>query len=185
MYIHLVPHFGKMFSLFFFFSVLLPTTIFLCSAENSKTPIHLSEFYMLEVEQSFVESLVDVTIFIEALIKNVTTDLLNKCNDDILTATSAKQKNAFSWLNKPFPTITYKEAISILEKEKTNIKNPIRPEDGLTKEQELFLVQYIDSPVFVVDWPQNMKPFYMRKSKTNAANVRRLKMIIFVSFLNR
>lgn len=132
-------------------------------AENSKTPIHLSEFYMLEAEQPFVTAISDITSTIESLLKNVTQTVLDRCPADLAEATRhAKHSPDYSWLDHPFATITYSEALAILLNHSSSVKCSAHQTDGLSKEQELFLVQHIGRPVFVVEWPRTMKPFYAR-----------------------
>lgn len=141
-------------------------------AENSKSPIHLAEFYMIEAEKSFVESIEDVAICIESMIKSVTRDVLDRCEADVLNATPGRCQGDYSWLDKPFPTLTYAEAIHIIDQHRDVFKSSVNGNDGINKEKELFLVKHVGTPVFIVDWPKAMKPFYMRQSQQNPNNVR-------------
>lgn len=137
-------------------------------AENSNSPIHMSEFYMIEGEESFVDGVEDITRRIESTIKTVTKCLLDgnaKEINDVLTIDGSDQENQtienrFNWLDKPFETITYTEASEILQK-----KQNFDPKLGLSKSDELFLVKHFEKPVFVVNWPKELKPFYMRTCK--------------------
>lgn len=149
-----------------------------CRSENSKTPHHLAEFYMLEVELSFIESITEVCTFIETMTKQVTGDILNACEADIVEAL-CKKPIALSWLDRPFPIISYNEAISILQFHREHLKFPVCPEYGLAKDHELFLVKHIGGPVFVIDWPTEQKPFYMRQKK-NQSNIVRFKCLFSV-----
>lgn len=124
---------------------------------------------MLEVEQCFIESITDVCSFIETMIKCVTIEILNVCEADVIEARCKKSLD-LSWLNKPFPIISFDEAISILKLHKEHLKFPVCPKYGLAKEHELFLVNHIGSPAFVIDWPFEQKPFYMRQKK-NQLNI--------------
>ena len=66
-------------------------------------------------------------------------------------------------LKSPFATLTYKEGMDMLLKNRTSFKSP--PQDGadLGSEHELFLVQQMGGrPTFLIDWPADIKPFYMR-----------------------
>lgn len=138
-------------------------------AENSKSPVHLSEFYMLEVEKAFVDSIHDICSFLEDMTKSVTNEILMKSESDVINArlknSNEKLLDNFSWIEKIFPIISYDDAISILEKNKSFLKQPINKSSGLAKDHELFLVKHFDAPIFVVDWPSEMKPFYMRHKK--------------------
>lgn len=116
---------------------------------------------MLEAEQGFVTDTTDITTLSEAMLKNVTSEILDKCEEDIVNASKlARQPVDFNWLLKPFITLTYAEAIEILLHHTNELKTPVQGE--LSKEHELFLVRKLGSPVFVVDWPVALKPFYMR-----------------------
>lgn len=148
-------------------------------AENSRTPLHLAEFYMLEVEQSFVSSIDDISLFIENMVKSVTRELLDVCAEDIQNA-KPSQTETCEWLEKPFVMLTYREAVKILEAHTDQLKTPLNSREGLSKEQELFLVRHIGSPVFVVEWPSEMKPFYMRHSESNPKMVQRVFYKLFI-----
>lgn len=125
---------------------------------------------MLEAEQGFVTDTTDITTNCEAMLKNVTADILDKCEEDIMNASKiAKQSVDFNWLQKPFITLTYAEAIEILLRHTDELKTPVQGE--LSKEHELFLVKKLGGPVFIVDWPVALKPFYARpRGGCNAAD---------------
>ncbi|XP_031624657.1 probable asparagine--tRNA ligase, mitochondrial [Contarinia nasturtii] len=141
-------------------------------AENSRGPIHMSEFYMIEAEESFVESIEDVTNRIESTIKSVTKQLLDENAKEIHDAHNAYRasledqtesqslEERLNWIEKPFETITYAEAAEILQKHYNSSAN-----DGLSKSDELTLVKHFGKPVFVVNWPRELKAFYMRRCK--------------------
>lgn len=136
-------------------------------AENSKSPVHLSEFYMLEAEECFVESILNTTTIIEDMIKVVTKQVLDNCEEDILNVQGKKNFDC-SWIDKKIPIIEYKTAVEILKENQEKLTKPVNQKDGLSKEHELFLVKHLNSPVFVIDWPAQMKPFYMRKKGENS-----------------
>lgn len=118
---------------------------------------------MLEAEQAFVTGIADITATIESLLKGVTRTVLDRCPADLAAATKhAKHTPDYTWLDQPFATITYAEALAILLANHHSVKCSSQQTDGLSKEQELFLVQHIGRPVFVVEWPAAMKPFYTR-----------------------
>lgn len=132
----------------------------------------MSEFYMIEAEECFVENIRDITARIEDTIKTVTNNLLNnhiKDIQDAIKASSVDEKidpdyeNRFKWLEKSFPVITYTEAAQILQKQYDfDVKL------GLSKKDEFTLVEYFQAPLFVIDWPRDLKPFYMRTCKHDA-----------------
>lgn len=120
-------------------------------AENSKSRLHLSEFYMLEVEMAFVEDLQTLKDMTENLIKNVTRNVLKKCGSDITLLRGDNE--GLDWLDKPFVSVTLQEALTILGEGEAG---------DLSKEQELRLVELTGAPTFVTHWPATSKPFYAR-----------------------
>lgn len=124
---------------------------------------------MLEAEKAFVESIEETAVTIEDMIKTVTNTLLDTVPAEIEQATPKELtvETRFSWLDKPFPRITYAEAQDILQKNKHHLQNGFVPSKDLNSEQELFLVQHLQSPVFVIGWPKELKPFYARQNKDN------------------
>jgi len=135
-------------------------------AENSKSRLHLSEFYMIEAEQAFIDSTEELIKIIEKTTSTVVESLLEQSSDEInhyRKAISASEDNDPTNLVKvPYEVITYHKACDVLEKENC-FKNPIVRGEPMTKEHELFLVKYNgQKPIFVVDWPKNLKPFYTK-----------------------
>ncbi|KAI7868440.1 asparaginyl-tRNA synthetase [Spinellus fusiger] len=140
-------------------------------AEASVTSRHLAEFWMLEAEMAFVDNvdqLLDVT---EASIKHTIRHVLAKCPDDVSLFASWVEKNIIHRLNtvleKPFKRITYTEAIEILLKarkeRKISADFPVVWGNSLPAEHERYLCStYYNSPLFVTDYPEAIKPFYMR-----------------------
>ncbi|XP_076273390.1 asparagine--tRNA ligase, mitochondrial isoform X2 [Rhynchophorus ferrugineus] len=128
-------------------------------AENSKTRFHLAEFYMLEIEKGFLENLSELLQTTEDIIKKVTVSLLDTYMDDINVC--ANENMDFSWIDKPFNIITFTEAVDILN---TKLNKPTSSKGGLLKEHELLLTEYFNNrPVFVINWPKDEKPFYMKE----------------------
>ncbi|XP_014218925.1 probable asparagine--tRNA ligase, mitochondrial [Copidosoma floridanum] len=142
-------------------------------AENAKSRLHLSEFYMIEAEIAFMSSLEELAAEVELLVKSVTANLLEKGSSDLKTIQAPEP----TWLGKNFGFITYQEAVNILEKNADKLSIPIKNE-GLAKEHELFLVQHFgDVPVFVVEWPTNSKPFYMKQCEDDYTKVKALDLV--------
>lgn len=169
-----VYNFGPAFRWVFFDcqfkSPLLNLYIAVHRAENSKSPIHMSEFYMIEAEEGFIDGIEDITQRIENVIRTVTSELLDKHAAEIDAASNKEFKSdgeRFAWLQKPFPLLTFAEAIEILTKHAEKLTSPVRKSTGLAKEHEIFLVKHIGSPLFVINWPSALKPFYMRRCKTD------------------
>ncbi|PSN35927.1 putative asparagine--tRNA ligase [Blattella germanica] len=143
-------------------------------AENSRTRLHLAEFYMIEAEAAFIESLTDLLKIMESMIKDVITAVLDKCADDIqMLNSSYENKDVVSnLLQKPFEVMTYDEALNILERHQENFGVQAWRGKSLGKEHELFLVKHAgECPVFVIDWPAEIKPFYMKSSTEDASKV--------------
>lgn len=137
-------------------------------AENSKSRLHLSEFYMLETEVAFADSIHQIAEEAETLIKSVTKSMLEKNAADF-HAMGAKEPN---WLDKPFPYITYEDAIHILEQNSDKLNVPINRSEGIVKDHELFLVEHnAGVPLFILEWPKDSKPFYMRETKHDPTKV--------------
>lgn len=151
-------------------------------AENSKSAIHLSEFYMLELEESFIESIDDVIATISKLFRVTGKEFLDASIDDIQRINRGnkefKLEENFNWIEKEFKILTFNEAFEIIQKNSDKFRNPPKFDDGLSKEQELFLASYCQSPCFVIDWPKNQKSFYMREKKENPEIVDALDFIV-------
>lgn len=142
-------------------------------AENSKSPCHLAEFYMLEGEVAFMDQLEDLTALLKDMIKNVTRSVLDSSGTDIgyLLKTgdneSSEVDSEFKWLEREIPTISYQEALKILADHSDQITIPVNTAEGLAKNHELFLTKYFNGPCFVAYFPQEIKPFYMKQNKEN------------------
>ena len=67
--------------------------------------------------------------------------------------------------------MTYEKALDILERHSDKFSSHVQRGKGLGKEHELFLVKYADCPVFVIDWPADIKSFYMKQSKQDISKV--------------
>lgn len=143
-------------------------------AENSKSRLHLSEFYMLEAEAAFVTTLRDITEEIELLIKSVTRALIEKGATDMRLLGAPEP----DWIDKKFGYITYDEAVIILENHGNHLTFPLKYGDAFSKEHELFLVQYNNGvPIFIVNWPKEIKPFYMRECQDDTSKVEALDLL--------
>lgn len=149
-------------------------------AENSISPNHLAEFTMVEAEEAFVETTEQLATRIDHMVKSITTQLLNKAEADIQRANGKVEPTAsrFDWLNREFHRLTYAEVGKILTENNDKLKNRFDATKGLNREQELFLVNYCQAPLFVIDWPKQIKPFYMRASKQNPDVVEALDFLV-------
>ncbi|KLJ08500.1 asparaginyl-tRNA synthetase [Blastomyces silverae] len=152
-------------------------------AEKSDTPRHLSEFYMLEVEMNFVQSLDSLTDTVESLIRDLTKRLYESpVAEEIFTAKKTGESGQESvdqglrprWLGiiegGKWPRITYTNAIELLQKavesKAATFNFPPAWEEGLHLEHEKFIVDEVGKgcPVFVTHYPKMVKPFYMAPS---------------------
>ena len=134
-------------------------------AENSNTKIHASEFWMIEPEIAFAD-LQDNMDLAEDMLKYIIKDVFERCPSEInffdkFVEKGLKQKLQ-KVLNSKFKVVTHKEAINILIENKSKFEvTPVQGKD-LATEHEKFLTNYFDGPVFVIDWPKDIKAFYMR-----------------------
>lgn len=146
-------------------------------AENSRSRLHLAEFYMLEAEIAFIDRIEDLMSPIEKLIKNVTKMVLDTNENDISVCRNDGTVN-FAWLEKDFAVMTYAEAENVL-KNHQEFENGFRTENGITKEHEFFLVKHCGNiPVFVINWPKDIKPFYMRECPNDTSMVAALDLLV-------
>ena len=139
-------------------------------AEPHNTPRHLSEFWMVEPEIFFLSSLKDLVGIIEETIKQVVDKVLIAAEDDISFFASQNMVDLMdlkALVSEPFATVSFEEAIGILEKAHATspFENRIDRKNGLHKEHERFLCEKVfKTPVFVTHFPFDQKPFYMKSS---------------------
>ena len=135
-------------------------------AENSNTARHAAEFWMIEPEIAFAE-LTDDMALAEEMIKYLINYLMSNCYEEMEFFNNFIDKELFSRLqnvaNSEFGHITYTEAVSILEKNRDKFEFPVYWGADLQTEHERFLTEQIfKKPVFVTDYPKDIKAFYMR-----------------------
>ena len=135
-------------------------------AENSNTQRHAAEFWMIEPEMAFAD-LSDYMDNAEAMIKYVIRTVLEKCPDEIAFFNSFVDKGLRERLehvaSSDFGRVSYTEAVEILQK--NNDKFDFKVEWGvdLQTEHERYLTEQVfQRPVFVTDYPKEIKAFYMR-----------------------
>ncbi len=145
-------------------------------AENSNTTRHLAEFWHIEPEIAFAE-LPDVIEIAEDLLKYLVRTVLEECAAEIKFFDSFVEKGLIEKLShvaaSDFAVCTYTEAIAILEKENANFHFPVHWGSDLQSEHEKYLTEQVfRRPVFVTDYPKEIKAFYMKQNpdgKTVAA----------------
>jgi len=134
-------------------------------AENSNTKLHASEFWMIEPEIAFADLSDDMKLA-ENMIKYIIQDVFDRCPSEINFFNKFVEKGLIEKLQKvlksKFKIATHKEAIDILIKVADQFEN--KPEQGkdLATEHEKYLTKFFDGPVFIIDWPKDIKAFYMR-----------------------
>nr|XP_060627199.1 probable asparagine--tRNA ligase, mitochondrial [Anolis sagrei ordinatus]XP_060627200.1 probable asparagine--tRNA ligase, mitochondrial [Anolis sagrei ordinatus] len=139
-------------------------------ADNSQTRKHLAEFYMVEAELAFVENLQDIMQIMEDLFKRVTEMVLSKCPHDVELfhkhVAPGQKAKLEKMLNKQFIKMPYTEAIEVLKGAREDFI--YKPEWGqdLQSEHEKYLLKHCgEIPVFIFNYPYDLKPFYMRDNE--------------------
>lgn len=133
--------------------------------ENSNTKTHANEFWMIEPEMAFMD-LYDLMDVEEDMLKNVVKTVLTRCPDEIDFLTQFVDNNLRTKLEKlvdsKFNRVTHEEAITILKN--ANQKWEFEPEYGedIAKEHEKYLTEHFNGPVFVYNWPKDIKAWYMK-----------------------
>jgi asparaginyl-tRNA synthetase len=136
-------------------------------AENSNTPRHLAEFWMIEPEMAFydIEDNMDLA---EDMLKYLVKYALDHCADDLEFLNNMYDKELLLRLKgvteNPFKRITYTEAIEILEKATVKFEYIASWGSDLQKEHENYLVEHFKGPVIVINYPKGIKAFYMKQN---------------------
>lgn len=145
-------------------------------AENSNTPRHAAEFWMIEPEMAFAELAEDMALA-EDMVKFVVAYVLESCKADLEFLNKFVDKELLTRLTKivdaEFVRITYTKAIELLENSGQKFDFPVKWGMDLQTEHERWLTEkHFGGPVFVTDYPKDIKAFYMRQNddgKTVAA----------------
>lgn len=123
---------------------------------------------MLEPEISFIDSLEQLTLLIETVIKGVCSRLLERSSKDLAICQQYNHnagQNLALLMEKPFSTISYTEAIKILSESNSSFEHQVSWSTGLQSEHEKFLAgQIFKGPLFVTDYPSHLKAFYMKSN---------------------
>lgn len=148
-------------------------------AEKSDTARHLSEFYMLEAEMSFVNDLDEVMDLAEDMLRNMcitmyetheVQEFLNResrVGSDLVDPEEVRAR----WkgmMSQDWPRITYTHAIEFLQKHAEEFEHTPVWGEGLHSEHEKFIAEHVGDgqPVFVTDYPRDIKAFYMREGQS-------------------
>lgn len=135
-------------------------------AENSNTPRHAAEFWMMEPEMAFAD-LYDYMDNAEAMIKYVIRYVLETCPNDIeffnQFVDKGLKERLTNLVNSEFVRVTYTEAVELLKPHNDKFQYKVEWGCDLQTEHERFLTEQIyNKPVFVTNYPKEIKSFYMR-----------------------
>ena len=137
-------------------------------AENSNTTRHANEFWMMEPEVAFAD-LDDIMELEEEMIKYLINHLLANCKDEVEFFNNFVDKTLLERLNNvisnDFAKVTYTDAIEILKKNNANFEFPVEWGSDIQTEHERYLAETtFKKPVFVTDYPREIKAFYMKQN---------------------
>lgn len=140
-------------------------------AENSNTSRHAAEFWMIEPEMAFTTLSGNMDVA-EAMVKYIIKSLFDTCHDELEFLNKFVDKGLLDRLNNvvsnEFKRLTYTEAIEILEKVKDKFEYPVYWGADLQSEHERYLTEKVfKKPVFLTDYPKEIKAFYMRLNDDN------------------
>ncbi|MBP5679146.1 MAG: asparagine--tRNA ligase [Bacilli bacterium] len=138
--------------------------------ENSNTKTHANEFWMIEPEMSFCDlnELMDIE---EDMLKFVVKYVLDRCQEEIIFCDKFVENGLKARLEKllvsKFTRVTHREVIDILKASKEKWEFEPSYEEDIAKEHEKYITDHFDGPVFITDWPKDIKAWYMKVNKDN------------------
>ena len=138
--------------------------------ENSNTKIHANEFWMIEPEMAFcdLEGLMDVE---EEMLKFVVSFVLKQCSQEIDFCDSFVEKGLKQKLvdlvNSKFKRISHHDVVDILKKAPNKWEFEPSYLDDIAKEHEKYITDYFGGPVFITNWPKDIKAYYMKLNPDN------------------
>lgn len=137
-------------------------------AENSNTPRHLAEFWMIEPEMAFYEIKENMDLA-EEFIKYLVRYALDNCSDDLKFLNDMFDKELIdrleSVINTDFVRLSYTEGVDILMKSGQKFEYPVFWGTDLQSEHERYLVEkHFKKPVILTDYPKEIKAFYMKQN---------------------
>ena len=138
--------------------------------EKSNTKTHANEFWMIEPEVAFCDlnGLMDIE---EDMLKFIVKYVLDRCMTEIefldKWVENGLKDKLTKLINSKFTRISHREVIDILKKAK--VKWEFEPEYGedIAKEHERYITEYFNGPVFIKDWPKDIKAWYMKLNPDN------------------
>ncbi len=140
-------------------------------AENSNTPRHAAEFWMIEPEVAFAD-LNDNMDLGEDMVKYMTAQVMEHCAEDLELFARFVDKDLMNVLENvvgsEFVRLPYREAIDIMKSSRVKFEFPVEFGVDLQTEHERYLCEtHFKKPVIVYDFPKTIKPFYMRLNDDN------------------
>ena len=137
-------------------------------AENSNTKTHANEFWMIEPEIAFCDLEQNMDIM-EDMLKYIVKTVLEKCSDEIEFLNKFVDKTLKEKLtklvNSKFTRITHEEVITILKNSKVDFEFTPEYGEDIAKEHEKYITEYFNGPVFITNWPKDIKAFYMKQNE--------------------
>ena len=139
-------------------------------AENSNTKTHASEFWMIEPEIAFcdLDGLMDIE---EEMLKFVVKYVLDNCKEEMKFLDSFVEKGLIDKLtklvNSKFTRIDHEEVITILKNAKVKWEFEPKYGEDIAREHEKYITEYFNGPVFIKNWPKDIKAFYMKQNPDN------------------
>lgn len=138
--------------------------------ENSNTKTHANEFWMIEPEIAFCDmnGIMDIE---EEMLKFIIKYVMERCPLEIDFFDKFVEKGLKDKLNKvlnsKFVRITHHDAITLLKEAKVDFE--FKPEYGedIAKEHEKYITEHFNGPIFITDWPKDIKAFYMKLNDDN------------------
>ena len=138
--------------------------------ENSNTKTHANEFWMIEPEMAFcdLEGLMDIE---EEMLKYIVKFVLDHCPEEIDFCDKFVEKGLkdkiTKLLNSNFIRITHHDVIDLLKQ--ANVKFEFKPDykEDIAKEHERYITEYFNGPVFITNWPKDIKAYYMKLNDDN------------------
>ena len=138
--------------------------------ENSNTKTHANEFWMIEPEIAFCDmnGIMDIE---EEMLKFIIKYVMERCSLEIDFFDKFVEKGLKDKLNKvlnsKFVRITHHDAITLLKEAKVDFEFKPKYGEDIAKEHEKYITEHFNGPVFITDWPKDIKAFYMKLNDDN------------------
>ena len=140
-------------------------------AENSNTKTHASEFWMIEPEIAFCDLNGDMDVM-EGMLKYVVKYVLDNCQTEMEFFDKFVEKGLIEKLtklvNSHFTRIKHHDVITILKEAKVDWEFAPEYGEDIAKEHKKYITEHFNGPVFITDWPKDIKAFYMKQNPDGA-----------------